>query len=325
MRDASASAKRHKGGIQSIVVGEIRMDELQSFDTALSTGLGLGKTPRSKLLSQTDSGKPTKSANVGCTADLPRLEKELRIVLNRCLPTGPDDIHRKAHSSALQTTGPPNVCGKEVRLTLNKLDMTPSQIYLTDRNIVIDARLATLRDHAVIGDPNAGKELVSYSSHDTEAYWPLDPKKQKLMFPNVNVMHPARTSNQKTTQKFKIQVHGIRCRRNHYYFKCFITGYNKTFSKILNWNLHHLTHKTKVKCRTCGHKFATPVLTEHTRTYMQHPNLNACCVRKTLHSIADCINTQTFITSLGCTSVSMAPAKRHLSGLRTWQDIFSVT
>ena len=91
--------KDTKEGIQSIVVGEITVDELQSFDTALSTGLGLGKTPRSKLLSQIDSGKPTKSASTGCTANLPRLEKELRIVLDRCPPTGPDDIHRKAHSS----------------------------------------------------------------------------------------------------------------------------------------------------------------------------------------------------------------------------------
>ena len=139
-----------KEGIQSIVVGEIRVDELQSFDTALSTGLGLGKTPRSKLLSQIDSGKPTKSASTGCAADLPRLEKELRIVLDRCPPTGPDVIHRKVHSSALQTTGPPNVCSKEVKLTLNKFDMTPSQIYLTDRNIMIDARLTTSRDPAVM-------------------------------------------------------------------------------------------------------------------------------------------------------------------------------
>ena len=201
--------KNTKEGIQSIVVGEIMVDELQSFDTDLSTGLGLSKTPRSELLSQIDSGKPTKSASTGCAADLPRLEKELRIVLDRWPPTRPDDIHRKAHSLALQTTGPPNVCGKEVRLTLNKLDMTPSQIYLTDRNIVVDARLATLRYPAVIGDANVRKELVSYSSDDTEAYWPLDPKKQKLIFPNVNVMHLTRTSNQKTTQKFKIQVHRI--------------------------------------------------------------------------------------------------------------------
>ena len=68
-----------------------------------------------------------------------------------------------------------------------------------------------------------------------------------------------------------------------------------------------------------------PVLIEHTRTYMQHPNLNVHCVRKSLHLTVDCINTQTFIISLGCTSVSMAPAKRHSSGLRTWQDIYSVT
>ena len=93
-------------------------------------------------------------------------------------PTGPDDIHRKAHSSALQTTGASNVCEKEVRLTLNRLDTAPSQIYLTDRNIMIDARLSTSRDPAMLVDANVEKELVRYSSDDTEAYWPLDPKKQ---------------------------------------------------------------------------------------------------------------------------------------------------
>ena len=201
--------KDTKEGIQSIVVGEITVDELQSFDTGLSTGLGLGKTPRSETLSQIDSGKPTKSASAGCAADLPRLEKELRIVLNRCPPTGPDIIHRKVHSSALKMTGPQNVCSKEVKVTLNKLDMTPGQTYLTNRNIVIDARLATSRDPAVRGDANAEKELVSYSTDDTEAYWLLDPKKQILIFPNINVMHPVQTSNQKTTWKFKIQVHRI--------------------------------------------------------------------------------------------------------------------
>ena len=91
------------------------------------------------------------------------------------------------------------MCEKEVRLTLNRLD----------RNIVIDARLSTLRHPAVLGDANVEKEPVGYSLDGTEAYWPLDPKKQKLMFPNVNVMHPTRTTNQKTTQKFKIRVHGI--------------------------------------------------------------------------------------------------------------------
>ena len=112
--------------------------------------------------------------------------------------------------------------------------MTPGQIYVTNRNIVIDARLATSKDPAVRGNTNAEKEIFSYSSDDTEAYWPLDPKKQILMFPNINVMHLVGTSNQKTTQKFKIQVHGIHCRRNCYYFKCVLTRCNKTFNKILN-------------------------------------------------------------------------------------------
>ena len=78
--------------IQSIVVGEIMVDELQSFDTALGTGLGLGKTPRSKLSSQIDYGRPTKSASAGCAGDLPRLEKELRIVLDRCPPPPRQDL-----------------------------------------------------------------------------------------------------------------------------------------------------------------------------------------------------------------------------------------
>ena len=102
-----------------------------------------------------------------------------------------------------------NVCSKEVKVSLSKLDMTPGQIYLTDRKIVIDAKLATSKDPAVRGNSNAEKEPVSYSSDDTEAYWPLDPKKQILMFPNINVMHPVQTSNWKTTRKLNIKVHGI--------------------------------------------------------------------------------------------------------------------
>ena len=90
--------KDTKEGIQSIVVGEIAVDELQSFDTVLRTGLGFGKIPRSETLSQIDSDKPTKNASAGCTANLPRLEKELRIVLDRCPLTGPDVEHRKVHS-----------------------------------------------------------------------------------------------------------------------------------------------------------------------------------------------------------------------------------
>ena len=169
--------KDTKEGIQSIVVGEIVVDELQSFDTVLSTDLGFGKIPRSETLSQIDSGKPTKSASAGCTADLPRLEKELRIVLDRCPSTGPDVKHRKVHSSALQMIETQNVCSKEVKVSLNKFDMTLGQIYLTDKKIMIDAKLATLKDPAVRGNANTEKEPVSYSSDETEAYWPLDPKK----------------------------------------------------------------------------------------------------------------------------------------------------
>ena len=106
-------------------------------------------------------------------------------------------------------TEPQNVCSKEVNVTLNKLDMILGQIYLTNRKIVIDARLATSKDPAVRGKGNAEKELVCYSSDDTEAYWPLDPKKQILMFPNINVMHPVQSSNRKTTWKFNIKVHRI--------------------------------------------------------------------------------------------------------------------
>ena len=192
--------------------------------------------------------------------------------------------------------------------------MTPSQIYLTDRNIVIEARPSTSRYPAVSVDVNVEKELVGYSSDDTEAYWPLDPKKQKLMFPNINVMNPTRSSNQKTIQKFKIRVHGIRCRRSCYHFKCVVSRCNKTFSKILNWNLHHrLTHKTKVKYRICGRKFATPSSHRVHQNIQAAPKFKCALCQKTF--AVDYVNTQTFIISLECTSVSMAPAKRHLSGI----------
>ena len=95
---------------------------------------------------------------------------------------------------------------------------------------------------------------------------PLDPKKQILMFPNVNVKHPTPTTNQRLTQRFNIWVHRIWCRKTWYY----LSSCNKTLDKILNWNLHHwLTHKTKINCTTCRRKFTMP------SSHRVHQNIHA--------------------------------------------------
>ena len=76
-----------KDGVKSLVIGEITQHEYQSLDKAISTGLGIGlKTEdcKSEPTKSTISKKSEVSASAGCPGYLPKLEKELRIILTRC-------------------------------------------------------------------------------------------------------------------------------------------------------------------------------------------------------------------------------------------------
>ena len=76
-----------KDVVKSLVIGEITQDEYQSFDKAISMGLGIGlKTGdcKSEHTKSTVSKKSEVSASAGCPEDLPKVEKELRIILTRC-------------------------------------------------------------------------------------------------------------------------------------------------------------------------------------------------------------------------------------------------
>ena len=257
-----------------MVISEITPDEYQSLDTALSTGLGFGLSPKLEIAQPTDINESVKNASAGCPADLPKVEKELQIVLTRCStsrsftqPRIPDHVN----SPAPQPMAPSSICKKEVRILLDKLSINANQRFLVSRNIVVGAGKVASgnEDEKIKGSGTI--EIGNYSSDNTEAYWLLDPKKQILLFPKVNVqdsMMP--TAKLALTCRFNIQVHGIPCRKLHYYFKCVLSGCVKTFDKICNWNLHHcLAHKTKIKCSICGKKFTMP------SSHRAHKNIHA--------------------------------------------------
>ena len=165
--------KDTKDGVYSVVIGEITPDEYQSFDTALSTGLGFGLSPKLETAQLMDVNKSVKSASAGSLADLPKVEKELQIVITRCSTsrsfTQPRTANR-VNSLAPQTMAPSSVCNKEVRILLYKLSMNANQRFLVSRNIVVGAGKVTSgnEDEKVKGSGTI--EIGNYSSDDTEAY-----------------------------------------------------------------------------------------------------------------------------------------------------------
>ena len=141
---------------------------------------------------------------------------------------------------------------------------------MVSQNIVVNSGKATpsIEKEEVKGRDS--DDTVIYSSDDTEAYWPLDPMKQILLFPKINVQQHRTTPVLKLSSVHRFHVHRIPHRKLCYYFKCVIAGCVKTFDKIHDWNLHHhLTHKTRIKCTVCGKKFITP------SSHRAHKNIHA--------------------------------------------------
>ena len=139
------------------------------------------------------------------------------------------------NSPALQPTSLTTGCNKEVRITLNKLSISGNQKFLVSQNIVVNSRKAAPSIEKEEVKCRAIDDTVIYSSDDTEAYWPLDPMKQILLFPKINVQYGCATSVLKPSyvHRFNICVHGIRHRKLHYYFKCVAAGCVKTFNKYV--------------------------------------------------------------------------------------------
>ena len=204
--------KDTKDCVNSAIIGEITPNECQSFDTALSTGLGFGLAPKLEIPQPTDVNKSTKGAGTGCLANLPKVEKELKIVLTKCSTPRPFIQPRTdcVLSLAPQPMSPSSVCNREVRILLDKLSMNVNQRFLVNRNIVVDVCKVTSSKYDVRDKGSGISKTGNCSSDDTEAYWPLDPKKQILLFPNINVEHSTMPKTKPAlTHRFNIQIHGI--------------------------------------------------------------------------------------------------------------------
>ena len=115
-----------------MVISEITPDEYESFDTS----------PKLEIAQPMGVNKSVKSASAGCLVDLPKVEKELQILLTRCStsrsfiqPRTPDRVN----SLAAQPMALSSICNKEVRILLDKLSMNANLRFLVSRNIVVGA------------------------------------------------------------------------------------------------------------------------------------------------------------------------------------------
>ena len=58
---------------------------------------------------------------------------------------------------------------------------------------------------------------------------------------------------------FRITVHGLKCYKHQYSYKCVVNPCNRRFATVRDWNRHHqLFHRFYLKCIECRKHFATP-------------------------------------------------------------------
>ena len=58
---------------------------------------------------------------------------------------------------------------------------------------------------------------------------------------------------------FRITVHGFKCYKHRYSYKCVVNPCNRRFATVRDWNRHHqLFHRFYLKCVECRKCFATP-------------------------------------------------------------------
>ena len=124
------------------------------------------------------------------------------------------------------------------------------------------------------------------SSDDTVLYTWQDPidnvKTEQKQIPPI--------SGASRKPKFNINVHGIRCRRPKYWFKCKVGQCTSTFSTIKGWNFHHqYAHKDSwLECDQCVRRFKIP------SAHRAHHNAHA--VRK--HKCKSCDKTFAFYSGV---------------------------
>ena len=73
------------------------------------------------------------------------------------------------------------------------------------------------------------------------------------------VKRKCKTPKSNKTFKFKMRVHGVKCRQCTYNFTCKIPKCRRKFTTTRDWNSHHrIQHGNKLKCNICGKKYPSP-------------------------------------------------------------------
>ena len=230
-----------KPNVQSIVIGELSMEEESTYKVVSQTGLGVAKNAMTMKVDAEDAASTSQ-----CNTD----------------PSG-TQLYQSCAKEASTLTQPVKILvvkmnisdpNKSYQVTQQLLQL-PKSRYRPDDYL---EKLAPAQHEpaSVASDMHGDSDatLLYSSSHETIPYWPLGDDKLSTSLSTLDIHKKTEsttsvknTINWKilTKCRFNIDLYGIRKYHRHYYFKCAEANSNRSFNKVRDWNMHHhIIHST---------------------------------------------------------------------------------
>ena len=211
-----------KKGIQSLVIGELTIEENHTFTDILHTGLGFA-TVAPKFCDE-------------------KLNCRVEVKVSRLAP---DTI------AALQAG--PSRSSQPVQAISPSDETIQSRLALNTT-----AALQAEPLHQSIQANSSLDETIPCSISDSETIPYSIPDSENLVHFDDNNPKPSKGTTF-STKCFNINIHGIKKRKCQYRFACVNNECKQPFTQIGDWNAHHrLVHENEITCKECGLKFTTP-------------------------------------------------------------------
>ena len=213
---------RESPQVQLIVVGELTVSEEQTYQKIAHTGLGFGVWETSQ-----------------------RLESIV------CKPSTSTDVRNKSLGIATTSKKIIKVMVRNLGIIDTERLFTVTEQFLSQLPVSKYRPISYLKE--ITSTSTDRPEDTSADSDATIAYSSSD---ETILY-SIGDNYETKTKPKSCT--FSVNLHGIKRRQKYYCFKCVVSNCNKSFKCIRDWNTHHrIHHKFKLKCTTCGCKFAMP-------------------------------------------------------------------
>ena len=266
-----------KPNVQSLVIGELSMEEESTYKSISLSRLGSAVNHPMKVTVGNQKAVVA-TTNYCMPAVTGTLQTYTKYASGSSLPGTPDIVGPKPKPNLrpdIKLSYTVRICLENMKIedtthrfkvTQDLLDKLPKSKYRTENYLDL---LSSTYAATASNEHDSDATLLYLSSDETIQYWPLDDEHNVVMPSRYTVQDTIDSSSERketgthkkllSKSQFNISLHGIRKHQHQYYFKCAEGNCHKSFSRIHDWNTHHrIFHKNKLKCANCDLRFLTP-------------------------------------------------------------------